>query len=166
MTAVACRDRPLQQWSAVTAVIALTRWAVPRQLVSSARLRARIARWFACELVVHGGHRAAEQTKISNGQAPPLPGSSRHAVTGARIAVTGARIVTGARRRNRRQDRALAAAGRLIINLQLPPQRSRLNPTLNLVHVVASVHHQHAQLAILRVGTAFLRCMIALAYFS
>ena len=33
-------------------------------------------------------------------------------------------------RRNRRQDRALAAAGRLIINPQSPPPRPGLNPTL------------------------------------
>ena len=36
----------------------------------------------------------------------------------------------------------------------------------NLVHVVAAVHYQHAQFAILCVGTTSVRCMIALAYFS
>ena len=67
------------------AVIAVIRRAVPRRRRLGRLFVARIVPPFARELVIRGGDRAAEQTKMSNGQVPPLPGNRRHAAIGAKI---------------------------------------------------------------------------------
>ena len=79
----------------------------PGGAVSAACSCARIVRPLARELVVRGGHRAAEQCLM------------------ARCHRCLAAVATP----HRRQDHALAAAGRWIINLQSPPPRPRPNPT-------------------------------------